>query len=955
MLISYDVRKHGLFCSETCPSPGPQDYPLISTLFTKNSSRYMTLEIPIFFDACGQIQYCPSIRTFAVCGASSMKMGVVAMPSSGASSFVKMVLESEGLLGYFGCAAYSRSTKRLLTGGKDGLIRVWLPEERSPERTLAGHFKPVTHIRSHPQERIFVSLSEDMSARVWSEKTWLCLQRLKVKDMGLDRISCMCYNLNNNELVLATSNIARCWGKGTDLFKESLTSHESPVQVLCYHSLLQLVISACLDGLVTVWDIETGKPVIEFSASVDGVKLTALAIDGSYRRLITATEDGRLRLWNFSSGTELSVLPITVPGTVAAIVCKNNRVFVSQKKSKVVYNLGVNGFENRYLEHDHLADITSMDVHKKNLVTASSNGNVVVWDVLTSVALFWFCSSTRPQIYVLPKADQGRTGFVSVAKNRRAAYKTSWTNAAANRGPLIKILKSREASDETATVLTATGGHVYAWSVVREGGLLGKFRALGDQGEVITAMSTDVEERTLMTGDNAGRIYLWDITSFGFKVEDDCPFEDMGGWRVPVCTCILLASWTGHRSDVLDINSDTAGKYVVSAGVDQNVKLWTKTGRLLGLFGQGEWGTGVKPYHLPRAQESTSRSSSVASTDDMNESPEESCEEAVPEPKATGGSSGPTPSQRELLTLCRVVLPYTPLDSQLARRRKQAKQKSLWKLYSLKHSWGSPEPVQEDTPPLQRRVRRCKKLPAETKPVHEPVFHTTVRPDRKGFENAEEAPSGILNRHLESRHELLKYSWPTRIYYRRHSEPLLPVRKRERRKGRSLSQPLSVRRRDSRCSHHRLSAGPKYTMADINRMLTSMCKELEPHWDTDSDTSSSPESLDLSPTDSEKESVCTDTEEVEDTCVQIEDTPKTTKVKRRRPRVPPAPGEASPRASDAKSLRGLLLKLDQVEKASARRTAPQTSGLPVPEPTQVYSMSDVEAFLVMYHSLGNQE
>uniref|UniRef100_A0A674P847 WD repeat-containing protein on Y chromosome n=1 Tax=Takifugu rubripes TaxID=31033 RepID=A0A674P847_TAKRU len=328
-----------------------------------------------------QIQYCPSINTFAVCGTSSMKMGVVLMPPSGASNFVKIVLESDGLLGFFSCVAYSHSTKRLLTGGKDGSIRVWIPEERTPENTLVGHFKPVTHVMSHPQEKIFVSLSEDMTVRVWSENTWVCLQRLKVKDMGSDRISCMYYNLHNNELVLANSNIAKCLGKGTDLFKESLTSHEDPIQVLCYHSFFKLVISACRNGTVTVWDIDTGRSVIEFNACVDCMRLTALSIDGSHRRLITATDDGQLRVWNFSSGTELAVLPVTVPGTVTALVCKNSRVFVSQKKSKVIYNLGINGHENRYLEHDYLRDIFSMDVHKKTLVTASTNGNVVVWDI----------------------------------------------------------------------------------------------------------------------------------------------------------------------------------------------------------------------------------------------------------------------------------------------------------------------------------------------------------------------------------------------------------------------------------------------------------------------------------------------------------------------------------------------------------------------------------------------
>lgn len=962
LLISYNVKKNGLFCSETCASSSTKDHPLISTLFTKNSTRYMTYEIPIFFDACRQIQYCPSINTFAVCGTSSMKMGVVSLPPSGASNFVKIVLESDGLLGFFSCVAYSHSTKRLLTGGKDGSVRVWIHEERIPEKTLAGHFKPVTHIMSNPEEKIFASLSEDMAVHVWSETTWVCLQILKVKEMGLDRISSMCYNLNNNELVLANSNIAKCLGKGTDLFKESLTSHEHPIQVLCYHSFFKLVISACQNGTVTVWNIETGKSVIEFNASADCMRLTALSIDGSNRRLITATEDGLLRLWNFSSGTELAVLPITIPGTVTAIVCKNNRVFISQKKSKIIYNLGINGYENRYLEHEYLRDIFSMDVHKKTLVTASTNGNVVVWDVLTSVALFWFSSTTSPRMYTLSKTDQGRTGVLPIAQgglNREKTYKASgtWTNGVRNNGFLIKILRRRQASDKTATVLTSTAGYVYAWSIVREGGLLGKFRALKDKGEVITAMSTDVEERTLLTGDNSGKIYLWDITSFGLNMETNWPSEDIEGWNVPVCTCVLLASWEGHRSDVLDVFCDTTGKHVVSAGLDYNVKMWTKTGRLLGLFGQGEWDTSIRDCHLQTsgAPESISQISPLTSTEDAQEDPEESLspEEAVPEsdtksdltpgPKAAMKSESGvlSLSHKELFALCRVLLPYRPLTYQLTRKKRQIKRKPLWKLYNRKLRLESPAHLQEDRAPhLQLPVRRRKKRPAQTRPV--PVFHTTVRPYQTAFENAEKTPLGILTRHLESRRELLKYSWPTRIVYRK-----IVYRKGHGRGGLGPSQRLSGRRP---WSIYPFMAGPKYTMRDINEMLQqqSISKELEQS-DVESDTSADTEAQ----AESKEEPSDKETEEVDEKTVKTKD--KKTKVKKQRggiPRTKEAAGLIQP--SPASKLRPHLLKLDQAEKTSARRPVPQTSQPPVTEPKENYTLSDIEAFLVMYHKSSDE-
>lgn len=939
VLISYSVKKNGLFCSETCAGSCAKDYPPVSTLFTKNSTRYTSFEIPVFFDACRQVQYCPSVDVFAVCGTSSMKMGLVLMPPPGAGNFVKIVLDSDGLLGFFSCVAFSRSTKRLLTGGKDGSIRVWIPEERTPESTLVGHFKPVTHVASHPQDKIFVSLSEDLTVRVWSESSWFCLQRLKVRDMGLGRISCMHYNLRNNELVLANSNIANCLGKGTDLFKASLTSHEDPVQALCYHRLFKLVVSACRNGTVTVWDLGTGRSAVEFNACADSGRLAALTIDGSGRRLITAAEDGKLRLWTLGSGTELAVLPVTVPGTVTALVCNNSRVFVSQKRSRVIYNLGVNGCENRFLEHDHLRDVSSMDAHKSTLVTGSTNGNVVVWDVLTSAALLWFSATRSPRIHPLPKTDQGRTGVVPDAtgsSNRGCKTSAARTNAAGRDGLLVKVLKSRKPGATTATVLTSTHGSIYAWSSVRDGGLLGRFRALKDEGGFITAMYTDVEERTLLTGDNAGHIYLWDIASFGLEADANWPSEDTEGWPVPAYAPILLASWRGHSSDVLHVYCDSSGKYVVSAGSDYNVKLWTKAGRLLGLFGQGEWGIDTKPDRpqVSVAPGATTQTPPPPCADDAHEDGDDSVSQedaessarpdAKPDPRESSGFS-----HEELFALCKVLLPYRPFTYQLAKKKKQAKRKPLWQLYNLK--LGSGAPAQGRTACPQLLLKRCTKLPAPTRPA--PVFHTTVRSYQKGYENAERTPVGILTRHLQSRHELLQYSWPTRIKYRSHS-----VRKPGLGGGRRL---LSGKRRDAPWTSQS-ATGPKFTMENINQMLTSMCKQPELQSDMESDALSSLE-CDVAQAEGGQERK------------KVEDRKKTRVEGHRRQHAGFFSGSSLAQSKrSSKLLKPHLLKLDPAEKTSAKIISTPPSGLPVPEEKENYRMSDIEAFLVMYHHSGNQ-
>ena len=71
--------------------------------------------------------------------------------------------------------------------------------------------------------------------------------------------------------------------------------------------------------------------------------------------------------------------------------------------------------------------------------------------------------------------------------------------------PIILCLQTRTATADTVTLLTSKNDHIYAWSIISRGGLLGKFRAVCDTSAVVT------NEKILLIGDSTGKINLWDI------------------------------------------------------------------------------------------------------------------------------------------------------------------------------------------------------------------------------------------------------------------------------------------------------------------------------------------------------------------------------------------------------------------------------------------------------------
>lgn len=668
VFISLNVKAWGLFCNAAYEKFSQQKYPTVyvSSLLKNLSEDFMCFRVHTFVGVCAQIRYYPSLDSFTICSRPSKTMVLLAVPKSPKAKVSKTYYKSTrgGGHWFFNCVDYSPSVTCLLSGGTDGLLRVWFTFSTTSVKELKGHVKPVTHILYNQKDKTFFSLSEDKNIRAWSENGWLCLQSLQVQDMGPAPISSMCYNMYNNELVVANSDIAHCLGRGTKVFQASLTSHEMPLCGALYHSVFKQIISVCQNGVITVWDVLTGKALVEFSVSQDKhVGRTAMAFDGPQRRLITISQDGKLRLWNFNSGTELAVIPVILPREVTSIVCIDNRVFVSARNSNLIFNLNIKGCDHVFWKHDFLKDISSMDVHGNKLLTASTNGNVVAWDIETAETLYWLNTNTSPRTHRAFTAHQGHTGIIPMQRTARES--TDSKKMDVNISPLMICLKTRGLKVETATLLTAAGGCIYAWSVIRDGGLLGKFRAVEDEDAVITTMTTDVNEKILLHGDSAGMIYMWDIQQFGFKrKEDKGPFEDMNGWRVSLWAPPLLKSWKCHLKGVVSIQCDPACKAIVTAGLDCNVQLWTNTGHLLGLFGRDEWDPETKHTTVPIPESSRSVSHGLLSskTEYVHKKTEETFDTQEPETK-TEVVRRPRPksdllklSDDQLIAYCRNLL-----------------------------------------------------------------------------------------------------------------------------------------------------------------------------------------------------------------------------------------------------------------------------------------------------------
>ncbi|KAI4873765.1 hypothetical protein NFI96_010621 [Prochilodus magdalenae] len=651
VFISLDVIQNGLF--NKALKSGSNSCFRVSALLKNTSELYLCFTVALHDDWCQQVRFLPELNAVATCCTSDhTAMVLTTIPHSHKAKVHKSTFQvRKGIL----CFDYSPELNILVnmlshavTGGFDRIVRIWNPYVTTTATSqMKGHLSAVISIAVNSQDNRIISISKDKNVCVWDLQQCECLQNIPSRNitMGQYPISSVFYNKDTNTLILATFMIGILYGTVDDLhtYNKLKTSHEQPLCAALYNANFKQVVSGCQNGIVSVWDILTGKKVMQFQTSPEKpVEITAMTFDGPKRRLITGSKDGTLRLWNFNNGALLLTLPLLDTNEVTGILYIDQRIYVSGWSKRVMWYLDAredDELEYRVWNQYHAEDIYSMHAHSnKLLVTASYSGDITIWNIHSGQAIFRFNASVSPRpllpyrvespclekksLNESPQFNEHTSNPISaeeLEKPKHAVEKPRYSR------PQVLFLCSRERSLDTAILLTsAADGYVYAWSIHRQGGLLGMFRAVYNEG-VISSMSTDSQDQMLFTGDSKGYITLWDIEGYCYSMNSEnrntpgqrkrsvhlptlipeyCQIEgprkmtlkqktkDLDGWRVSLVPPPLLSSWRGHLKSIVCVEYVERFRLLVTASHDCTVRLWTIAGSYIGTFGQTLWCVG---------------------------------------------------------------------------------------------------------------------------------------------------------------------------------------------------------------------------------------------------------------------------------------------------------------------------------------------------------------------------
>ncbi|XP_033622935.1 EF-hand calcium-binding domain-containing protein 8 isoform X5 [Fukomys damarensis] len=403
IIFTSDNVASGLFNPHILPRISKWDHWVsvsMQKLLNEKSILYRSYCLPaLHTNWCQQVKFVPQLNMVVSCSAVEKSSMVLTMlPSKDLEKPKFSVLNlRKGIL----CFDYCPDKNFLATGGYDSHIRLWNPFiSKRPVWLMKGHQTSVTHIIvDSKNSSILISISRD---KIGILKGYL-------EAHGPTKL-----------------------GK--------TTTHNSALCAVLYSKIFKQVLSGCQQGTVSVWEIVTGRKMMEFSVSgAQLVELTAMALDTYERCLLTGLLDGTMKMWNYNTGECLLTFPNPDQVEISGIV-HMNKVYYMTGWSKRITSFMFHKTKPVLLCHHwqtfHMEDVLCMAKYQNQFLgTSSYNGDILFWNVNMLKPILNFNASVSPLPLQPVKVEEAEVCVDSSQGLSKTCVEKMWAHKASERLP----------------------------------------------------------------------------------------------------------------------------------------------------------------------------------------------------------------------------------------------------------------------------------------------------------------------------------------------------------------------------------------------------------------------------------------------------------------------------------------------------------------------------------------
>lgn len=321
-------------------------------------------------------------------------------------------------------AEFSPDGRYLVTTSQDKTARLWDVTTGQELRQFIGHTGAVYPVAFSPDGKYILTGSGDRTTRLWDVSPEIEPHRVNTQDVSSDVFSGsgIAALSTDGEHVknFAASEEERAkaiaiWGtRNGDLHyvRPEITTVLQTISTLALSPDNRILIGGGDDGVVWVWDSQTGRKLYQLASHTSPVRSLAFSPDG--RLVLSGSEDKTARLWDLQTGKELQQF-IGHAQAVRAVGFSPDGKFVltgSDDHTARLWDAQTGKELHRFNGHTAAVHAVAYSPDGKSIATGSDDQTARVWDAQTGKELVQFIGHTGQvsQVTFSPDGQSVLTG-----------------------------------------------------------------------------------------------------------------------------------------------------------------------------------------------------------------------------------------------------------------------------------------------------------------------------------------------------------------------------------------------------------------------------------------------------------------------------------------------------------------------------------------------------------------